>query len=305
MPILFCNIGWMQHYDGLKGTNDEIINGGKHVTQYKSGHEVCNFVPCGNYVYGYVESIRGTTDTQISIERLGADPHSEFVTGVDVIWTATSPTEKGRRVVGWFRNAKVYRNRQKFKKPPTLQHRRDGITDYRIKAKISDAELLAPQDRDLVMPKGKGWMGEKAWWYADSDHSDVSSFLEVVQDLIEGNPALQIPAEEIQPPSSFEGTKKSIIVNVYERDPSARRVCINHWGAKCTVCGFNFELAYGEIGKGFIHVHHLVPLASIGKRYKIDPIKELRPICPNCHSMIHRERKKTLTIEALRKVLKR
>ncbi|MBU1405163.1 MAG: HNH endonuclease [Proteobacteria bacterium] len=155
------------------------------------------------------------------------------------------------------------------------------------------------------MPKGKGWMGEKAWWYANSDQQDVSSFLEVVQDLIKGKPALQIPAEEIQPPPSFEGAKKSIIVNVYERDPSARKACINHWGAKCIVCGFDFESAYGEIGKGFIHVHHLVPLSSIGKRYKIDPIKELRPICPNCHSMIHRERKKILTVEALRKVLKR
>lgn len=251
MPILFCNIGWMQNYQGLKGTNDTIINGGKHVTQHKSGHEVCNFVPCGNYVYGHVESIRGDTDTQILIERLGAKVNSESVKGVDVIWTATSPEEKGRRVVGWFRNATVYRNRQSFKTTPSKQHRQDGITDYRIKAKVSDVELLAPQERDLVMPKGKGWMGEKAWWYADSDQQEVLSFLEVVRDLLNGNPVLQIPPEEIEQPTAFEGAKKSIVVNVYERDPSARQACIKHWGAKCIVCNFDFALAYGPIGKDY------------------------------------------------------
>ncbi|MBK8806257.1 MAG: HNH endonuclease [Bacteroidales bacterium] len=55
----------------------------------------------------------------------------------------------------------------------------------------------------------------------------------------------------------------------------------------CVVCGFDFEKVYGEIGKGFIHVHHLIPVSQIGKSYQINPISDLRPICPNCHAMIH------------------
>ena len=50
----------------------------------------------------------------------------------------------------------------------------------------------------------------------------------------------------------------------------------------------DFENMYGELGKGFIHVHHIVPISMIGKEYKIDPIKDLVPVCPNCHAMLHR-----------------
>lgn len=87
----------------------------------------------------------------------------------------------------------------------------------------------------------------------------------------------------------FEGAKKSIIVNSYERNPIARQQCINHWQAKCTVCDFDFEETYGLLGRGFIHVHHLTPVSQIGVEYQIDPIKDLRPVCPNCHAMLHKQ----------------
>lgn len=305
MTMLFCNIGWMENYQGLQGTGDSIRGGGKFVEQSGHGHEVCNFLPCGNSVYGHVESIRGAVDTQIQLERLGAKPGVEFVSDIDVIWTATSPEEKGRRVVGWYRNATIYRKRQAHKKPPTKQHQKDDLTTYRIKAKASEAVLLMPHERDLILPKGKGWMGEKPWWYADSGQKDVASFLELVRDLMEGGPVLQIPPEEIQQPFAIEGGKKSIVVNVYERDPTARKTCISHWGAKCVVCGFDFEQTYGRIGEGFIHVHHLTPLSALKKSYKLNPIEHLRPVCPNCHSMIHRNRNNPLTIEQLKAAMRR
>jgi predicted HNH restriction endonuclease len=50
----------------------------------------------------------------------------------------------------------------------------------------------------------------------------------------------------------------------------------------------NFEDTYGPIGKGFIHVHHLRPLASVEAEYDVDPVADLRPVCPNCHAMLHR-----------------
>jgi 5-methylcytosine-specific restriction protein A len=95
-------------------------------------------------------------------------------------------------------------------------------------------------------------------------------------------------AEEIRRPSLYsEGTSKKIRVNVYERDPQARRECIKHHGLKCSVCSFDFEAFYGEHGRGFIHVHHLKPLSTVKRGYKVNPVKDLRPICPNCHAMIH------------------
>ena len=88
----------------------------------------------------------------------------------------------------------------------------------------------------------------------------------------------------------LEGAKKSILVNGFERDPKLRKQCVQHWGCKCCVCDFDFSATYGEIGRGFIHVHHVVPLASISDAHEVDPIKDLIPVCPNCHAMLHRSK---------------
>lgn len=111
-------------------------------------------------------------------------------------------------------------------------------------------------------------------------------------------------AEEIPQKESanlFEGAKKQVIVNAYERNPTARKECLNNYGFKCSVCGFDFEEVYGEIGTEYIHVHHLKPLNEINEEYRVDPINDLRPVCPNCHSMLHKAK---LSIEQLREKLR-
>jgi hypothetical protein len=84
-----------------------------------------------------------------------------------------------------------------------------------------------------------------------------------------------------------EGSLKQVLVNRYERDPLARDACIRHHGAVCSVCGFDFGDVYGEVAAGFIHVHHLIPLSRVGSDYVVNPIQDLRPVCPNCHATIH------------------
>ena len=100
----------------------------------------------------------------------------------------------------------------------------------------------------------------------------------------------------------IEGAKKQVTVNAYERDPTARRRCIKRWGCTCAACGFDFHQVYGDLGKGFIHVHHLKPIHTLGGAYLLDPENDLRPVCPNCHSMLHRK-KEVLSIEELRNIL--
>lgn len=102
----------------------------------------------------------------------------------------------------------------------------------------------------------------------------------------------------------YEGEKHQRIATYYERDPKARKECIDKHGLSCGVCGFNFEEVYGSHGKNYIHVHHIVPLHTIGKRYKIDPIEDLIPLCANCHAMIHIG-KEMKTVEELKKLLKK
>lgn len=107
-----------------------------------------------------------------------------------------------------------------------------------------------------------------------------------------------LPEEISAPALFFEGASRTVTVNAYERDPRARRACIEHYGATCVVCNFNFAATFGSLGEGFIHVHHVVPLSKIGKEYVIQPVRDLRPVCPNCHAMLHHG-EKVLSIEDL------
>lgn len=95
-----------------------------------------------------------------------------------------------------------------------------------------------------------------------------------------------------------EGAVRQIAVNAYERDPKARQKCIDYYGLNCSVCNFNFGKVFGQLGEGFIHVHHLRPISEIAEEYEVDPVKDLRPVCPNCHAMIHR-RSPPLSIEEI------
>ncbi|BCW70049.1 HNH endonuclease [Arthrobacter sp. NicSoilB8] len=91
-------------------------------------------------------------------------------------------------------------------------------------------------------------------------------------------------------------------VNRYEHSPDARRACIAHHGTSCAVCGFSFEIAYGEIGKDFIPVHHLVPMSQLGSHYELDPVTDLVPLCANCHAMAHHGVSTPRTVAELRRI---
>jgi 5-methylcytosine-specific restriction protein A len=84
-----------------------------------------------------------------------------------------------------------------------------------------------------------------------------------------------------------EGSQCIALINKYERNPINRFLCLKIYGYKCNVCQISFEKTYGDIGKGYIHVHHIIPVSNMGAKYMVDPVKELIPVCPNCHAMLH------------------
>lgn len=111
--------------------------------------------------------------------------------------------------------------------------------------------------------------------------------------------------EEPDPAMTFpEGTVQRVEVNRHERDPRARKIALARWGCRCAACDLDFSERYGEIGQGFIHVHHLIELSLVGPDYQVDPVKDLRPVCPNCHAMLHR-RQPALSIDELKMLLTR
>ncbi len=187
LPLIFCNIGWMSNYEGIKGKPDKIVGGGKWVEATGSGGECCNFlVVDGNKVYGHVETIHGETDRQIGLKAL--DPQAGDAAHAHVIWTATHPDERGRRVVGWYKNATVYRERQKFERYPSAQHALDEVGSYRIVALAEGAHVVPLHDRSLRLGRGPGWMGHNPWWYPKSAASpEIEHFILDVRTLLDGS----------------------------------------------------------------------------------------------------------------------
>ncbi|MGE6695698.1 HNH endonuclease [Sphingobium limneticum] len=102
----------------------------------------------------------------------------------------------------------------------------------------------------------------------------------------------------------FEGGVRSAELTQYERNPEARRLCIAHYGAVCQACDLAFEQKYGAIGADLIHVHHVTPLSMIGEVYQVDPIRDLVPLCANCHHVAH-QRNPPYTIAEIRNAIAR
>lgn len=117
--------------------------------------------------------------------------------------------------------------------------------------------------------------------------------------------AIVVYPDEIDAPAAKlpEGAAYKRLVNSYERNPLARQLCIKRYGAICCICGFSFGATYGPAMEGFIHVHHLLLLSAIGEKYEVDPEADLRPVCPNCHAVIHSRRSSPFTIEEVRSML--
>ena len=170
----------MEFYKG-QSKKDSISGGGSYVTKEGRGHEVCNFLPFGKKVYGYVQP----PGEKIDINRLGAPPSADYVDDVTIIWTATHP-QGGSMIIGWYKSARVYRDYQKFKKS-SLVHGNNGIDGYRISASSESCTLLPIDQRTFEVPRRvKGGMGKANIWYADTPEAEP--LLLEVKRLVSGKP---------------------------------------------------------------------------------------------------------------------
>ncbi|NJL27815.1 MAG: hypothetical protein HC897_07915 [Thermoanaerobaculia bacterium] len=110
--------------------------------------------------------------------------------------------------------------------------------------------------------------------------------------------------EEVEPGQEYrEGAVRQIQVNAYERDRAARERCLEYYGRRCVVCRMTFAEVYGDAFESIIHVHHVVALSTIAQEYEVDPVADLRPVCPNCHAVIH-SRRDQYTIKKVKELLR-
>jgi 5-methylcytosine-specific restriction protein A len=112
------------------------------------------------------------------------------------------------------------------------------------------------------------------------------------------------PEDYINELQFYEGKTVKVESNQYERNPKARKACLDHYGYSCFICGFNFEKCYGEMGKGIIHVHHIKQISELKNigEHEINPVKDLLPLCPNCHTIIH-SKKDPFSVDEVKEML--
>ena len=157
MPTIFFNTAWMNYYRGA--TEDDIpLDGGS----WEEKHEVCNFLPVDGKCYGFVQPAGET----IAIERIGAEQSSDHIDGVTVVWSARA--RSGRTVVvGFYKNARLYRNRQRL--PNSDVHEANRLQDYFAVCREGDAILLPHKRRDYRIPRGTDAMGQSLVWFGDTE----------------------------------------------------------------------------------------------------------------------------------------
>jgi hypothetical protein len=298
--ILFCRIAWLRDYCGP----EETISGAGSERDSRHDWESFNFAPHGGLVYGYVASSGHRT---VEVSKLGA--LGDIARDVLVVWVSLHPSEGRQRVVGWYKNATVHRHLQQSPPMRECTSASGERVEYHIEATEYGAFLLRPEERKFTVPKGSGFMGQSNVCFMRSPEA-TNLVANVVKYINEHSAAVHknVPPEQNFPESALpgrryaEGAVQRVAVNAYERNAAARALCVAHWGTRCVVCSLSFEEMYGETGRGFIHVHHVVPLASVPAGYEVDPLRDLVPVCPNCHAMLHTS-DPPLSVEELRKNL--
>jgi hypothetical protein len=179
--IIVCNIGWMKNYQGLFKESDAISSSATFVDEKKWGYEIFNYLPIENSVYGFVQPSgqKSYLERQIRLEQI--DPSigkdDKYIDNVLVIWVAPYP-KGGTYVVGWYENARVYRNYQKS----SLIKRsfKSESLGYFVKADDCNVICLPESDRLIEQLKVqrasaaknyKGGLGHSCVWFAHIDES--------------------------------------------------------------------------------------------------------------------------------------
>lgn len=253
MRIFYCRVGWMKKYKGYVD-NDRPVNGGKY-NKTHIGHEVYNFLQHGGEYYGFVQS------GNISIEKLGATRKDSEVDDVLVVWVSTKPSG-GQYIIGWYKNATVYRMLQKA--PDSVIAERDlkDYYDYNIFSK--DATLLNENERKKII---KG-MGHYNTWYGDDGETDAEVLRYI--DAYENKQLAEITDIE-KGLEQLEGLEKETIIKGRVNQNKFRDALLKRY-QHCCLCQVN--------DSHFLVASHIKPWSESSGTEKLDIDNGLL-LCPD------------------------
>lgn len=173
--IIICRIGWMSKYEGVVNENaekiDTLSNGGEY-NKNEIGHEALNFKPIGDFIYGYVQGARNSSDFCDFSKVLGLTDSKEInlnekdhLDNVDVVFIANN--NLGNFIVGWYKDATVYRNYLKLDLKDK-RHEANKIFYYTLKVHKDNAHLILENERRIFLPAGSqvtGFPGQSNIYY--------------------------------------------------------------------------------------------------------------------------------------------
>jgi len=313
--IVFITVDWMKYYQGITENDMPLGTGGRYPKDQK--HEVFNFLDDDGTCYGYTPPWG-----KIDLKRIYRNDikksldKNEYIENVLVVFNASNYDGKNRRVVGFYVGATIFKEPYPNTNPKRIITSTGSFASYNIRVKSENVYLFENEkDRQIYLPYSKkdGYgYGQSNIWYANNNNVKCKEFrvniVEQIETIIREY-SFDFSNDEQK---YFEGDIKTKVkeVSTAKRNILARKKCLEYYfpndqNYSCILCGFNFKNAYGVYGETFIEVHHIEShtiKSKIKGRHEIDPIKDLIPVCSNCHSIIHRE-KPAMTIEKIKEII--
>ena len=201
------------------------------------------------------------------------------------------------------------RNDTKFsQKVRNLKSHRDNNDMWRYTDISSNGKYTLTEDGKTYLEENRTAM--EYLFSNPFDHEDSSQFINAVH-RVQGKKTKLVVYNEEDMVSEGKASKKESMTK--SRSKRLRAAAITHYKKEngklyCSACSFCFEDTYGELGKDFIEIHHEKPLYQYSgddfEKYIGEAIKNVKPLCSNCHRMIHRNVNNPLTIEELQKRIK-
>ena len=251
MNILYCRVGWSTSYTG-----DPLINGGAY-NRDNIGFETYNFLSVGGKYYGFVEP---GVNSSIHVERFGTDKNATFAEGILVIWIARGETA-GQRVVGWYKNATVYRTLQPLPDEALSFREMKTINQYNIYSE--DVTLLDVSERKKLI----NGIGQKNIWYGNPETD--REIIEYVSNYDNANEKRINDIEEGL--GETEGSEKTALLKVRINQDVFRDNLLKKY-KHCCLCSVNKP--------GLLVASHIKPWSKSDNHEKLDTNNGLL-LCPN------------------------
>lgn len=268
--VLLCNIAYMNYYQGITDY-DKPFNGGNYVKKYKDAYEKHNFSVCkDNIVRGFVEtSYKDGCDSQkqprkLLIQNIDQNYKNEkSIDNVLVIFCARNK-EKKTVVVGWYKNATVFRDRQYYDKQNNRM--------YNICTTSNNAFIVNDDERTMFFPrKRENYFGFGQTNFAYLNETYDKNYIKRLFNYIEKNSTNNYRLSTNY--KYFENKSKRHNEEIKE-DSQAERTfrryqarfrndLLNSNKCKCELCNINNE--------NLLVASHIKPYSKCNKYERIDP----------------------------------